>query len=81
MICRCRFCYDCTVDSSLDPSNDFSSISIGDSYKGFRIMFSSGYGKPPRIEVDFFNNDCWHTVATYYPSFCPFCGRKLEYFN
>lgn len=78
----CKFCFDCTCDpdGGLTPENDFSSITIGKSVEGHRVMFSSGWGKPPRIEVDVWSEEMkrWITVSSYTPNFCPNCGRKLN---
>lgn len=76
----CKYCFDCTCDpdGELTPENDFSSRSIGTSTEGHRITFSAGWGKPPRIESEYWNGKIWVTVSSYTPEFCPNCGRKIN---
>lgn len=66
-------------DGELADNNDYSSMSIGDFFDGYRAMLSSGYGKPVRIEVEEWNKDVkrWVPLGRYYPKFCPNCGRPL----
>lgn len=76
----CKYCFDCTCDpdGELTPENDFSSCPIGTSTEGHRIMFSAGWGRPPRIESEYWNGKVWVTVSSYTPEFCPNCGRKIN---
>lgn len=85
----CRFCFNSRIyqktedDWFCDPftdENDSCSIGVGSAAKDTRIMISSGYGKPTRIEFDEWINDCreWITYARYYPKYCPECGRKID---
>lgn len=73
-------CIDAVVCNELSDDNDYSSCSVGDSDKGYRIMLSSGCGRAPRIEVEkwFENLQENKTIAEYYPNYCPNCGRKIE---
>ena len=52
---------------------------VGDCDLGYRIMLSSGYGRSTRIEFGVWDsiNKIWKDVGTYYPKFCPNCGRLL----
>lgn len=72
-------------DNGLDDSNDFSSHTIGVNSNGIQLYFNSGNGEACNVEVCQWISDLnglehsgrWHTVAKYYPKFCPECGRPL----
>lgn len=88
----CKYCFNARVykpteEELMDPfateltdENDSSSCGVGTSCNNTRLMISSGYGEPLRIEIDKFFEDYqeWHTVGKYYPKFCPECGRRLD---
>lgn len=74
----CRWCDNARVNPELTDENDFASYTIGEACKNFRIMFTVGSGKPPRIEFETWNNDHWSTVGVYYPKHCPNCGREIN---
>lgn len=79
VIC-CPKCFNARVDpdGELTDDNDFSSFSIGTSGRDYRIMYSSGYGKPPRLEVEKHDDKLgWTKVAEYRPKYCPECGREI----
>lgn len=73
-------------DTGLDDTNDAFSGTVGDSLKGIQMYINSGGGKPLEIEtcrwVDNPDglplNGRWHTIARYYPKYCPECGRNLD---
>lgn len=76
----CGKCFNARMglDENLDDDNDFSSFSIGKSQDGFRMMYTSGDGKPPRIEVQQWHEKAgWHNIAIYCPKHCPECGREI----
>lgn len=73
----CYMCYNARLDNELTEENDFSSITVAYT-KNYRIMYSSGYGEPPRLEAEFWNGQEWITVSIYYPKYCPNCGRPIE---
>lgn len=75
----CAKCYNARFDSELTDENDFSSYTIGCVDEGFRMMYSTGYGKRPRIEFDKWSeeNKQWLTVGKYFPRHCPECGREI----
>lgn len=76
----CGKCFNARMglDENLDDDNDFSSFSIGHGSKDFRLMYTSGDGKPPRIEVQQWHEKAgWHNIAIYYPKYCPECGREI----
>ena len=89
----CKFCFNARIyepdeDDLYDPNpltdeNDSSSCGVGHSGAGVRMMISSGYGEPVRIEADKFIElrQEWITVAKYYPKYCPECGRRLNEYN
>jgi hypothetical protein len=67
----------------LTDDNDSSSISIGKSCNYHRLMLTSGWGKPVRIESETYckiddGQSQWVTHSVYYPKFCPECGRELK---
>ena len=88
----CKYCFNAriykpTEKELMDPfateltdENDSSSCCVGTSHNNTRLMISSGYGEPVRIEIDKFFEDYqeWHTVGKYYPKYCPECGRRLD---
>ena len=73
-------------DSGLDDSNDFGSSTIGISQGGTQLYINSGNGEALNIEVCQWFSELnmlqhsgrWHTIAKYYPKFCPECGRELK---
>lgn len=76
----CRSCYNARFDDELTDENDFSSKTIGTADNDYRMMYSSGYGKPPRLQFDAWNDKRkeWMTVGLYYPKHCPECGREIN---
>ena len=79
----CGMCFNSRFDDELTDENDFASYSIGHPDKNYRMMYTSGYGKPPRIEFDAWNESCrrWDTVGVYFPKCCPECGREITEYN
>ena len=76
----CGKCFNARMelDDNLTDDNDMSSFSIGKSQDGFRMMYTSGDGKPPRIEVQQWHEKAgWRNIAIYYPKYCPECGREI----
>lgn len=75
----CEMCLNARVDDELTDDNDFSSISIGKSTVGVRLSLNAEYGKPLRLEVTKWNEKTQRNelIATYYPKFCPNCGRPI----
>ena len=85
----CEFCFNSRIykateddwfSAPLTDENDSSSISVGCWVKNRRMMISSGYGKPMRIECDEWldNRQEWVTTSRYYPKYCPECGRQIN---
>jgi hypothetical protein len=67
------------INEELTDDNDYSAICVGKSANGFRIMYCSGDGKPPRIEVEEWRENVgWYRVGFYYPKYCPNCGREIN---
>lgn len=80
----CGYCFNARIceDGELTDDNDFSAICIGEGSECFRVMFCSGWGQAPRIEFDMLGVDAiMHTVARYFPKFCPECGRKITEYD
>lgn len=75
----CHMCFNARLDNELTDDNDYSSCTIGSYDKDCRIMLSSGWGKPPRIEIERWNDSAaqWEYIGIYYPKFCPECGREI----
>lgn len=75
----CGKCFNSRFDDDLTDENDFASYTIGYPDKNYRMMYSSGYGKPPRIEFDTWSEESkqWITVGVYFPKCCPECGREI----
>ena len=73
-------------DNELTDENDFGSSTIGISSNGIQLYLNRGNGEACNIEVCQWLSDLnglvhsgrWHTVAKYYPKFCPECGRPLN---
>lgn len=73
-------------DEGLNDTNDSSSATIGRSGDCVCMYLNTGNGEATNIEVCQWVTDIdatphsgrWHTVAKYYPKYCPECGRKLE---
>lgn len=75
----CVFCYNARLDDELTDDNDYSAISIDCNSDGYRMMFCSGWGRPPRIEAEKWNEKMgWKIIGQYIPKFCPECGRKID---
>lgn len=88
---QCPFCFNAYVyakmpkteeeeyfGTELNDTNDFSSSTIGFHRNDICMYINSGNGEPVNIETCEWINDRWHTVAIYYPKYCPECGRKLD---
>lgn len=74
----CDFCFNARLDDDLTDDNDYSAITIGYNSNGYRLMFCSGWGIPPRIEAEKWSDKaCWTKTNQYFPKFCPECGRKI----
>lgn len=79
----CGKCFNARFNDEITDENDFASYTVGQSEKGYRMTYNSGYGKPPRIEFDAWNESCtsWDTVGVYFPKCCPECGREITEYN
>lgn len=80
VVTPCSMCLNARLDDELTDNNDFSSSTIEyNKSNNFRMMLSSGAGKPLRIEAELWSSSVkrWITVGQYYPKFCPECGRKI----
>ena len=80
----CRFCDNARINDDLTDDNDFSSICVSYNDKDkTRVMISSGWGKPLRIEFEQWDNkfQVWVLKNRYYPKFCPECGREIFEFK
>ena len=74
----CRFCANAHTDPGLDSDNDLSYMGIGESGKGYRILFRSGDGRPTELLFEKWHEQSgWHSVGWYQPQYCPNCGREL----
>lgn len=75
----CYVCNNARLDPELTDYNDFNSGTIGSFSKDCRIMLTSGFGNPLRIEIARWNDSIqqWVDIGIYYPKFCPECGREI----
>lgn len=75
----CGKCLNSKIDSEMSANFDFSSFTIGKLEDGFRIMYESGGTEPPRVIFERWIEECkmWACVGTYYPKYCPECGRSI----
>ena len=74
----CRFCVNAHTDPELDSNNDLSYMGIGESSKGYRILFRSGDSRPTELLFEKWDEKSgWHLIGRYQPQYCPNCGRKL----
>ena len=74
----CYMCNNAKIDVRLTDKNDFSSCTLGDSAEGLRMMLSSGWNRPLRIELQEYDiKNGWLTQGIYFPKFCPNCGREI----
>lgn len=74
----CYMCNNARVDDELTDDNDLSYFSVGLCERGFRIMVSSGNGRPVEIIFEQWVRNEWRLVGVYCPSHCPNCGRELS---
>lgn len=76
----CHMCDNARLNHELTDDNDYSSCTIGSYDKECRIMLSSGWGKPLRIEIERWNDKIgrWEDIGIYYPKYCPECGREIK---
>lgn len=77
----CGRCLNANSDPTgeLDPDYDFSSRSVGECDKGYRIMMNTGYHHNTDLTVEHWHEQHkqWETIGYYTPNYCPECGRQL----
>lgn len=80
----CYMCDSARVSGDLCDGFDFSAIGVGKTNSlSKRFMICSGNNQPVHLEFEIFDDEFsrWVLLGTYYPQYCPNCGRKLtEYF-
>lgn len=80
-VSACRFCDNARINENLTDENDYSAISVGHCMDGFRMMFCSGFGMPPRFEIEQKRNNNnkeeMYVIGEYRLKYCPNCGRKI----
>ena len=76
----CDKCMNASVNSELEPDYDFASRSLGDSSKGYRMMYNTGARRKTHISLEKWSEDHkqWETEGIYIPKYCPECGRELK---
>lgn len=81
----CKFCLDAAVDPELDAGQDFSAFEVGLCGLSYRIMFCSGMGKSPHLDIEKLEPEhsksgrmVWKMLGFYVPKFCPECGRPFD---
>ena len=76
---RCYMCDNARINEALTDKNDLSAFGVGKCADNFRIMYCSGDGKPPRIEIEQWDEKAgWGKIGIYYPKHCPNCGREIN---
>lgn len=75
---KCFMCDNARINDELTDENDYSSYPVGSSMDGYRMMLSSGFGRPLSVEMEEFHDKYgWRIVGTYWPKYCPNCGRLI----
>ena len=76
----CDKCMNAFVNPELEPDYDFASRSLGDSSKGYRMMYNTGARRKTHISLERWSEDHkqWETEGIYIPKYCPECGRELK---
>lgn len=75
----CYMCDSARVSSDLERGFDFSAVSVGITDDRERFMILSGNDQAVRIVFERFNDvyGHWSGCGSYYPKYCPNCGREL----
>lgn len=76
----CYMCDSARVSPDLKDGYDFSSISVGVTYDRERFMLESGNRSAVALRFEKFNDQYgkWYSCGSYYPKYCPNCGRELS---
>lgn len=83
----CRFCANNRTNPEWELTEEQCcyAMTIGDSEKGYRIMFDKDPYKPLMLEFSRWNDNLnppvWQVVGGYFPKFCPECGRKIDEYD
>ncbi len=83
----CRFCENNRTNPEweLDEEQVSYAMTIGDTEKGYRIMFDKNPYRPLEITFDTWNDQLktpqWIQVGSYFPKYCPECGRKIDEYD
>lgn len=77
---NCPYCDNVRINDELEENNDLSIVVLKQEIYA-RICIISGNNKPLRLTFEMFDNNRWHTIITYYPLYCPKCGRKIIEFD
>ena len=75
----CPYCDNARINDELEENNDLSIVVLKQEICA-RLCIISG-NKPLRLTFEMFDNNRWHTIITYYPLYCPKCGRKIIEFD
>lgn len=73
----CYMCDNAKINPELTEENDLAAFTVGNCAKGYRIMMTSGDGKPVSLLVEHWTGSHWSLIGEYRPLFCPNCGRRL----
>lgn len=75
----CYMCDNALINGDLSSDCDYSSFTLCSMPSRTRLMLSSGFSSPLRIEYEVFDDQygVWRRYGVYYPKFCPNCGREV----
>lgn len=79
-VLACPMCDNARINPDLSDDNDLSYFPLsGHCPQICRFRLASGGGLPVRILFEMYSksDECWLTYGSYYPKFCPECGRRI----
>lgn len=72
----CSYCINASVCEDLSHDEDLSYHGLALCDNLFHVFFRSGDKKKTGFIFESFDGR-WCEIGSFYPSFCPFCGREL----
>ena len=83
----CKFCGNNRTNSEweLDEEQVSYAMTIGASENGYRVMYNKVPYRPLEIIFDVWRENLnptqWVQVGSYFPKYCPECGRKIDEYD